>query len=81
MSIELTVDQTAAIPENAEDVVVIDPRTRRTYRLIREDVYRNLQSLAYDDSPWSDGEQALLASAAFAELDDTDYSHYLQDHP
>ena len=34
-----------------------------------------------DDSPWLEGEMAMLAGIAFGELDDTDYSEYLRDNP
>ena len=33
--------------------------------------------LTYDDSEWTPGEMAALAGIAFADLDDTDYSEYL----
>ncbi len=31
----------------------------------------------YDDSEWTPGEMSALAGIAFADLDDTDYSEYL----
>jgi hypothetical protein len=81
MSIELTVDQSQALAaENGAAVTVVDPRTQRTYRLVPEDLYQRLQALAaYDDSPWTDEEKAVLAGLAFGEEDEEDYSHYLQE--
>ncbi|MFL5340602.1 MAG: hypothetical protein ACJ8F7_10670 [Gemmataceae bacterium] len=79
MTIKLTDEQSHAI-DAAGDTVVIDPRTRQQYRLVPEEVFRRLQNL-YDASPWTSGEMAALAGAAFAKLDDDDYSHYLRDAP
>ena len=77
MSIELTVEQAEAVAAAGDDVVVIDPKTKQAYRLVREDVYRKLRG-AYDDSPWTPGETAALAGEAFGKLDDTDYGEYLR---
>jgi hypothetical protein len=77
MSIELTAEQARAVAAEGERVVVIDPNTKQTYRLVREDVFQKVQALLYDDSPWAPGETALLAGLAFGQLDDTDYSEYL----
>ena len=79
MSIELTTEQSQAVAARGEAFVVIDPRTKQAYRLVREEVFRKMQALLYDGSPWTGDEQALLAGAAFSKLDDDDYSHYLRD--
>lgn len=79
MSIELTTEQTQAVATEGEAIVVIDPRTKQTYRLVREEVFQKIQSLLYDDSPWTPQETAILAGIAFGKLDDTDYGDYLQD--
>ncbi|HVL15495.1 MAG TPA: hypothetical protein VM529_23195 [Gemmata sp.] len=81
MPIELTTEQTQALAAEGEGIVVIDPRTRQAYRLVKEDVFKRVQALAYDDSPWTPAETGLLAGEAFAKLDDTDYSGYLGDDP
>jgi hypothetical protein len=79
MSIELTDEQSQALAAERSIVVeVIDPRTGQAYRLIPDEVYRQLQAV-YDASPWTTGEMAALAAAAFGRLDDTDYSHYLNE--
>ena len=81
MSIELTQEQSQALAaENGTPIVVIDPDTRQTYRLIREEVYQRLQALACDASPWTAQEMAILAGQAFGKLDD-DCSHYLRETP
>jgi hypothetical protein len=79
MSIELTNEQAQAVAARGEAFVVIDPRTKQAYRLVREEVFRKMQALLYDDSAWTGDEKALLAGAAFSKLDDDDYSHYLRD--
>ncbi|MDB5311628.1 MAG: hypothetical protein JWO38_5830 [Gemmataceae bacterium] len=77
MSIELTTEQAQAIAAEGEQVVVIDPTTKQAYRLIREEVFKKVQALLYDDSPWTPGETGVLAGQVFGRLDDTDYSEYL----
>jgi hypothetical protein len=79
MSIELTTEQAQAIAAHGDTVVVIDPQTKQTYRLVREEAYQRVQALLYDDSPWTGLEKALLAGVAFSKLDDDDYSHYLRE--
>ena len=81
MTIELTSEQAQAIAPEAEGTVVIDPRTKQAYRLVKEEVFQKLQALLYDDSPWTPAETGLLAGEAFSKLDDTDYSSYLGDNP
>lgn len=78
MSIELTTEQSRALAAEGGEVLVIDLRTRQTYRLIREDVYQQMQTL-YDASLWTAAEMAALAGVAFGELDDDDSSHYLRE--
>ncbi len=79
MKIELTAEQANAIAGQGDTIVVIDPQTKQSYRLVREETFKKVQALLYDDSPWTSQERALLASAAFSKLDDIDYSHYLRD--
>ncbi len=77
LTIELTIEQAEAITEAGEELVVIDPQTKQAYRLVREEVFRKMQALLYDDSPWAVGETGVHAGEAFGKLDDTDYSEYL----
>jgi hypothetical protein len=79
MPIELTADQARVLAAEGDAAVLIDPDTKQTYRLVREDVFRKLQALPYDASPWTPGETAALAAEAFGKLDDTDYADYLRD--
>ena len=79
MSIELTAEQVEVVAAQGEAVVIIDPRTKQAYRLVREEVFNKVQAFLYDDSPLTGPEKALLAGAAFAKLDDDDYSHYLRE--
>jgi hypothetical protein len=76
MSIELTTEQAQTIAAEGEQVVVIDPQTKQAYRLVREEVFRKLEAILYDDSPWTPDETGILAGQAFRQLDDTDYSEY-----
>ena len=76
MSIQLSPEQAAAVAaEPDQPVSVIDPRTRRAYRLVPEDEYAALIGRQYDDSPWTPAETAALAAESFGKLDDTDYTH------
>jgi hypothetical protein len=83
MTIELTAEQARALSqqESGEGIVMIDPRTRKEYRLVAEEVFRKFRSLFLDSSEWTPEEMALLAGQAFARLDDTDYSEYLRENP
>jgi len=81
MSIELTTEQAEIIAVEGDGVVMINPQTQQAYRLVREETFRKVQALLYDDSQWTGAEKALLAGAAFSKLDDIDYSHYLQEKP
>jgi hypothetical protein len=81
MTIELTTEQTQALADEGEALVLIDPRTKQVYRLVKEEVFKKVEALLYDDSPWTPAETGLLAGEAFSKLDDTDYSNYLGDNP
>jgi len=81
MSIELTTDQAIALASEGDNARVIDPMTKATYRLVREEVFEKVQNLLYDDSPWTASEMGLLAGMAFGQDDDTDYSEYLRAKP
>jgi len=59
--------------------VVVDPKTRTQYVLLRQDLYQRLMHAEYDDSPWTDEEMELLAweagkQAGWEEMND--YDHY-----
>ena len=76
MSIQLTPEQAdALVGETEQPVAVIDPRTRRAYRLVPEAEYATLVGKPYDDSPWTPAETAALAADSFGKLDDADYTH------
>jgi hypothetical protein len=79
MSIELTPEQAKAVTAEGEAIVVIDPRTKQAYRLVREETFKKVEPLLHDESPWTSHEMALLAGIAFAKLDNDDYSHYLRE--
>ena len=83
MIIELTAEQARALcqQESGEGIVIIDPHTRKEYRLVTEEVFRKFRSLSVDRSTWTPEEMALLAGQAFAKLDDTDYREYLRENP
>lgn len=67
-AIELQVDLQKAI--DTRDVVrAIDPRSKKPYVLIQEEVYDQLRKLAYDDSAWTKEECDLLAEEAGELLD------------
>jgi hypothetical protein len=79
MKIELTAEQAQAIASEGGQVIVIDPRTKQVYRLIREEDFRKVEAILYDSSPWTPSETSILAGQAFSKLDDTDYSEYLRE--
>jgi hypothetical protein len=82
MSIELTREQSEALAaEPKTPVAVVDPHAQKNYRLVPEEVFERIERFLYDDSPWTVGETAMLAGAAFGKLDDTDYNHYLAERP
>ena len=68
--IELTEQQAQAIAVSGDTPpVVVDPKTKTSYVLLRQEVYEQLASEEYDDSPWTDEEMALLAAEAGEMLD------------
>ncbi len=77
MRIELTDEQVQTLDAEGMEVVVVDPRNDRSYRLVREEVFQTLRGIAFDGSPWTSDEMGILAGIAFGELDNTDYSSYL----
>ena len=79
MNIERTAEQSQAVATRGEAFVVIDPQSKQAYRLVREEVFRKMQELLSDLSPWTGDEKALLAGAAFSKLDDDDYSRHPRD--
>jgi hypothetical protein len=78
--IELTEQQVQAISAAGKTPpVVVDPKTKTSYVLLRQDVYQRLTEQGYDDSPWTDEEMELLAweagkHAGWEDMDD--YDHY-----
>lgn len=64
--IELTPQQRHELTER--EPMAIDPETKKTYVLVRKEVYDRLTE--YDDSPWTDEEMDLLAAEVDAMLDD-----------
>jgi hypothetical protein len=60
--IELTEQQVQAITAAGKTPpVVVDPKTKTAYVLLRQDMYERLTDKHYDDSPWTDEEMDLLA--------------------
>jgi hypothetical protein len=78
--IELTQQQIDAITAAGKTPpVVVDPKSRTHYVLLRQDVYERLRDQEYDDSPWTDEEMVLLAweagrHAGWEVMDE--YDHY-----
>ena len=79
--IELTEQQLQAITTAGTiPPVVVDPKTKTTYVLLRQDEYERLTKAEdYDDSPWTDEEMELLAweagkHAGWEDMDE--YDHY-----
>jgi hypothetical protein len=78
--IELTEQQVQAINASGElPLILVDPKTKTPYVLLRQDVYKRLADMDYDDSPWTDEEMELLAweagkHAGWEEMDE--YDHY-----
>ena len=75
--LELSGPLQAAVELQSEPVEVIDPRTLVRYVLVRAEVFSHLQELAYDDSPWTESEKALLAAESgqtlgWGEMDEYD---------
>jgi hypothetical protein len=68
--IELTEQQAQAIAVSGDrPPVVVDPKTKTAYVLLRQEVYQQLMGEEYDNSPWTDEEMALLAAEAGEMLD------------
>ena len=79
--IELTEQQVQAITTAGRTPpVVVDPKSKTPYVLLRQDTYERLKKDAeYDDSPWTDEEMELLAweagkHAGWENMDE--YDHY-----
>jgi hypothetical protein len=78
MMIELTEQQAQAIAAAGNTPpIVVDPKTKTSYVLVRQDLFERLADQAYDDSPWTDEEMELLAweagkEAGWEEMDDYD---------
>ena len=75
--LELSKPQQTAVEHQADPLEVIDPRTQVQYVLVRATVFHQLEKLAYDDSPWTDKEKAMLAfeagrSIGWDEMDEYD---------
>jgi len=77
---ELTEEQVQAIiAAGKTPPIVVDPKMKTRYVLLRQDVYERLADHEFDDSPWTDEEMELLAweagkQAGWEEMDD--YDHY-----
>jgi hypothetical protein len=77
--IELTEQQVQALAAATTLPVVVDPKTKTSYVLVRQDLYERLIDKDYDDSSWTDEEMELLAweagkQAGWEDMDD--YDHY-----
>ena len=77
--IELTEEQRQEL--SVPEPVAIDPSTKETYVLVRQNVYDRIKGLLYDDGEWTDDElRLLLARSAEAngwnEPGMDDYDHY-----
>jgi hypothetical protein len=76
--IELTEQQLQAIAASQETPpVLVDPKAKTPYVLLRQDVYERLIHNEYDDAPWTDEELELLAweagkQAGWEDMDDYD---------
>jgi hypothetical protein len=76
--IELTEQQMQAIAASRETPpVLVDPKAKTPYVLLRQDVYERLIHKEYDDAPWTDEEMELLAweagkQAGWEDMDDYD---------
>ena len=79
--LELSEPLQTAVEQQSDPVELIDPRTQVRYVLVRAEVFSYLQELAYDDSPWTDAEQALLAAEAGQSLGWDKMSEYDQARP
>jgi hypothetical protein len=60
--IELTQQQAQAIADSGDvPPVLVDPTTKTTYVLLRQEEYEKIIGEEYDDSEWTDEEMELLA--------------------
>lgn len=79
--IELTEQQMQAISTaGSTPAIVVDPKTKVPYVLLRQDMYERLKKdEEYDDSPWTDEEMEMLAWEAGKQAgweDMGEYDHY-----
>ena len=76
--IELTEQQLQALEECASvPPRVVNPRTQKTFVLLRADEYKRLKEDEYDDSPWTREELQALAweagkQAGWEDMDEYD---------
>jgi hypothetical protein len=76
--IELTDQQLRAVHQSGESPpLMVDRSTSTVYVLLRKDVYDQLETEAYDDSPWTAEERDALAweagkHAGWEEMDEYD---------
>jgi hypothetical protein len=81
--IELTKQQAQAIAASGgAPPIVVDPTTKTTYVLLRQDEYEKIIGEEYDDSPWTAEERDALAweagkHAGWEEMDE--YDHYSEE--
>ncbi len=69
--IELTEQQAQAIAGSGDvPPVLVDPTTKATYVLLRQEEYEKIIREEYDDSEWTEEEMDLLAAELDAMLDD-----------
>jgi hypothetical protein len=73
MELTLSDQQRAAISANpGQPLAMDDERTQTQYVLVRAELFRRLQQLAYDDSDVTPEEMLAAAARVFAEDDDWD---------
>ncbi len=78
--IELTDEQGHAI-DDGENPVVIDPRTKQAYVLMRKELFDRIKDLLYDDGDWTAEEQLQLLAesgkrAGWVDPGMEDYDNY-----
>jgi hypothetical protein len=68
--IELTEQQMQAVAAGGESpLMVVDPKTKTPYVLLRKDVYERLTGTEIENGPWTDEEMDQLAAEAGELLD------------
>jgi hypothetical protein len=67
--IELTEEQVRNLGAQKSPPRAVNPQTRETFVLLREEEYERLKEEEYDASPWTDEEMDLLAAEAGEMLD------------